>query len=219
MKLYQFAWGIYPRRVHVYLKEKGITGIEMIELDVINAENRKPEYLAKNPTGTIPTLETDDGMTICQSTSIMLYLEERYPQPSMNGSTPEARARTNDLLFMINEAYNFAGICTFYGSPLFEQRRAPSDEIARAMRAEHDRVLEALETMAGDGDYLGGSTPSIADVTFFASEQFMRDLYKLRLPASCTKLEAIYNRFLQRPSAEAAPFPEFIVPLSPLRDF
>lgn len=219
MKLYQFAWGIYPRRIHIYLKEKGITGIEMIELDVINAENRKPGYLAKNPTGTIPTLETSDGTTICQSTSIMQYLEERYPDPDMSGPTPEARAYTSALLFMINEAYNFAGICTFYGSPLFEQRRKPSNEIARAMRAEHDRVLEALETMAGDDDYLGGSTPSIADVTLFASEQFMRDLYKLRLPASCKKLEAIYNRFLQRPSAEAAPFPEFIVPLSPLRDF
>ncbi len=219
MKLYQFAWGIYPRRIHIYLKEKSITGIEMIELDVINAENRQPAYLSKNPTGTIPTLETEDGATICQSTSIMLYLEERYPEPRMIGITPAARASVNDHLFMINEAYNFAGICTFYGSPLFEQRRAPSDEIARAMRAEHHRVLEALETMAGDGDYLGGTTPSIADVTFFASEQFMRDLYKLRLPASCKRLEAIYNRFLQRPSAEAAPFPDFIVPLSPLRNF
>lgn len=219
MKLHQFSWGIYPRRIHVYLKEKGITDIEMIELDVINAENRKPEYLAKNRTGTIPTLETDDGQTICQSTSILQYLEELYPTPDMYGATPEAQARTNDLLSLINEVYNFAGICTFYGSPLFEQRRPPSDEIARAMRAEHDRVLEALETMAGAGDYLGGDTPSIADITFFASEQFMRDLYKLKLPDSCKKLEAIYGRFLQRPSAAPQTYPEFIVPLSPLRDF
>lgn len=219
MKLYQFSWGIYPRRVHVYLKEKKITGLEMIEIDVIGQENRKPGYLKKNPTGGIPTLETEDGFTICQSSSIMQYLEDLYPAPDMRGSTPEARARTHDQLMLVNEAYNFAGICTFHASPLFSKMRLQNDEVARGMHSEYVRVLGSLETMAGERPYMGGETPSIADVAFFASEQFMRDLYQLELPATCARLEAIYNRFLLRPSAAPAAYPKFIVPLAPLRAF
>ncbi|KQX23424.1 MULTISPECIES: glutathione S-transferase family protein [unclassified Sphingomonas] len=219
MKLYQFPWGIYPRRIHVYLKEKGISGIEMVELDVVAGDNRKPDYLARNPTGTIPALETDDGRVICQSSTILLYLEQLHPSPDMIGGTPADQARTHDQLALVNEAYNFAGICTYYGSPLFVQRRKPSDEVAKAMHFEYARVLASLEGMAGGGDYLGGETPNIADVTFFASEQFMRDLYKLRLPKELTKLEAIFNRFLQRPSAAPEAYPDFMVPIAPLRDF
>lgn len=219
MKLYQFAWGIYPRRVHVYLMEKGISDIGMVELDVIAGENRKREYLAMNPTGTIPMLETGNGSYVCQSTSILLYLEEQYPDNPMVGATAEARARTMDQLLMINEAYNFAGPCTFYGSPLFAQRRPPNDDLARAFYDEYARVMESLETAAGDTEYLGGDQPSIADVTLFASEQFMRTIYKLRLPESCTRLEAIYNRFLARQSAAAPSYPAIVLEHGPLRIF
>jgi len=217
LKLYQFAWGIYPRRVHVYLREKGIDGIEMLELDPVAAENRRPEHLAKNPTGTIPTLETDNGRFVCQSSTILLYLEELFPSPDMIGKSLEDRARTMDQLLLVNEAYNFAGICTLNSSPLFEQLRAQNLEVARAMRHEYERVLGSLEALAGDGDYLGGTNPSVADVAFFASEQFMRDLYKLQLPPRLERLEGIYGRFLKRPSAEPAPYPGFMIPLSPLR--
>ena len=219
MKLYQFAWGIYPRRVHIYLREKGIDDLELVDLDVIEGENRKPGYLAKNPIGSIPILETDSGEFVRQSTTILLHLESRYTSPNMIGESDAAKARTLDQLSLVNEAYNFAGICTFYGSPLFTQRRDPSDEVARAMRFEYGRVLQNLELLAGDGDYLGGSRPNLADVAFFASEQFMRELYKLRLPPELSRLEAIYQRFGERPSAALAPYPQRIAELAPLRTF
>ncbi|MBP7338923.1 glutathione S-transferase N-terminal domain-containing protein [Niveispirillum sp.] len=219
MKLYQFSWGIYPRRILVYLQEKGVTDIEMMTLDVVAGDQRQPDFLKKNPAGTVPVLETDDGHFIGQSCSILLYLEECLPGPDMSGATAADRARTRDQLLLVNDAYNFAGICTFHASPLFVQRREQSSEVARAMRFEYARVLGSLEAMAGDGDYLGGDRPSIADVAFFASEQFMRTLYKLRLPEQCARLEAIYSRFQQRPSATPAAFPEWIVDMAPLRDF
>lgn len=219
MKLYQFAWGLYPRRVHVYIKEKNISGLEMVELDVISGENRNPEYLAMNPTGSIPMLEADNGSFICQSSSILLYLEERHPAKAMAGSTPEQRAQITDLIMLLNEAYNFAGICTYYGSPLFAHRRTPNDVIAKAMYDDFARVMENVEAMAGDGDYFGGKQPNIADITLFASEQFMRTIYRLQLPKTCVKLEAMYQRFLTRPSATAPDYPPIVLEHGPLRMF
>lgn len=219
MKLYQFSWGIYPRRILIYLKEKGINDIEFIEMDVVKGENRTPEFLRKNPAGTIPLLETDNGRYIGQSTSILQYLEQHYPTPNMSGSTAEEIAHTHDQLVLVNDVYNFAGMCTFQASPLFIERRNQTTEAARAFHFEYTELLNKVEAMAGDGDFMGGATPNIADVAFFASEQFMRDLYKLRLPEKYVKLEAIYQRFLKRPSAAAQTYPQFVVENAPLRDF
>lgn len=219
MKLYQFAWGIYPRRILIYLKEKGITDIEVVDVNVVGGDTRTPEFLAKNPAATVPVLETDDGHHVCQSISILQYLEEVYPTPNLIGDTPEARARTRDLLLLVGEAYNLAGICTYYGSPIFAQRRPQTDEAARAFHLEYAHALESLDAMAGEGDYMGGGNPNIADIAYFASEQFMRDIYKIRLPRQCTRLEAIYDRFLSRPGAAPEPAPEFVIQNAPVRNF
>lgn len=219
MKLYQFSWGIYPRRILVYLKEKGVSDIELVTLDVVAGDQRQPEFLKKNPAGTVPVLETDDGRFIGQSCSILQYLEECLPGPDMSGADAADRARTRDQLLLVNDAYNFAGICTFHASPLFVQRREQSSDVARAMRFEYARVLDSLEAVAGDGDYMGGDRPNLADVAFFASEQFMRNLYRLRLPAPCRRLSAIYDRFRERPSAAPPTYPDWMTELAPLREF
>ncbi len=219
MKLYQFAWGIYPRRIHIYLREKQINDIEMVDLDVIAGENRASDYLDKNPLGTIPTLETGAGSFICQSSSILLYLEQIYPAPDMIGATDAEKTRTLDQLFLVNEAYHYAGMCTGYGSPALAHRRVPSDETARSMHYEYEQVLQQLELLSGNGDYLGGDEPNLADVTFFASQQFMQELYQLQIPEELSGLSAVYDRFSQRPSAVLAAYPEPLVQVAPLRDF
>jgi glutathione S-transferase len=219
MKLYQFAWGIYPRRILVYLKEKGITDIEMVDVNVVAGDTKTPEFLARNPAATVPVLETGSGQHVCQSISILQYLEEIYPTPNLSGDTPEARARVRDQLLLVGEAYNLAGICTYYGSPIFAQRRQQTDEVARAFHLEYTHALENLDAMAGDRDYMGGTDPNIADIAFFASEQFMRDIYRISLPGRCERLAAIYERFLLRPSAAPEPAPEFVVQNAPVRDF
>ncbi|MCR9159076.1 MAG: glutathione S-transferase N-terminal domain-containing protein [Nannocystaceae bacterium] len=81
MKLYQFAWGPYPRRIHIYAAEKGIDDLELVEVDVIAGEQHTPAFLAKNPAGTVPVLETDSGACIGQSVAILEYLETRYGGP------------------------------------------------------------------------------------------------------------------------------------------
>lgn len=219
MKLYQFSWGPYPRRVLIYLQEKGIDNIELVDLDVVRGDSRTDAFLKKNPAGTVPVLETDSGHLIRQSSSILQYLETLYPTPNMLGQTPEEIARTRDQLDHVNEAYAFAGVCTFHASPLFAGRVPQSNEAAKAFHREYVRATGSLEALAGDGDYMGGATPNIADVAFFASAQYMRKLYKLQLPKERERLEAIYQNFQQRSSAKLAPYPQILVDNAPIQLF
>lgn len=216
MQLYKFDWGPFPRRILIYLREKQISGVQLIDVDVAGGENRTPEFLAMNPAGKVPVLCTDDGFIIRDSASIVEYLEARNPSPNLFGETLEAQAHTRDLLRLLDEAYQANMLCTLYGSPLMQARREPSREVARAMRTEALKVLETLEQIVGDGPFLGGSEPTYADVVFFVSEQFFSNVYKLGLPANCVKLAQAYRQFSRRPSVLPLEVPSIVAELGPV---
>ena len=65
MKLYDLKAGINPRRVRIFLAEKGIE-VPMTPIDMAKGENRTPEFLALNPMGTLPVLELDDGAILTE---------------------------------------------------------------------------------------------------------------------------------------------------------
>ena len=91
MKIHEFTMAPNPRRVRVFLAEKGIE-VPSVQIDIGKGENRKPEFLAKNPMGAVPVLELDDGTCISESLAICRYLEELNPDPSLFGSDAEERA-------------------------------------------------------------------------------------------------------------------------------
>ena len=84
MKLYDCQMAPNPRRVRVFLAEKGVD-IPKTEVSIIKGENLKPEYLAVNPRGLLPTLELDDGNRIDETIAICRYIEETQPEPNLMG--------------------------------------------------------------------------------------------------------------------------------------
>ena len=84
MKLYDCQMAPNPRRVRVFLAEKGVD-IPKTEVSIIEGENLKPEYLAVNPRGLLPTLELDDGNRIDETIAICRYIEETQPEPNLMG--------------------------------------------------------------------------------------------------------------------------------------
>ena len=88
MKLYDHPTAPNPRRVHVFMAEKGIE-IERINVDMQKGEHKTEAFMQKNANGQIPVLELDDGAHISESISICRYLEALQPSPSMFGDTPE----------------------------------------------------------------------------------------------------------------------------------
>ena len=88
MKLYNNKMANSPRKVRMFLVEKNITDIEMIEIDLMKGEHKTPEYRALAPNSRIPALELDDGTVIMESTAICRYLESLYPEPNLFGESP-----------------------------------------------------------------------------------------------------------------------------------
>ena len=91
MKLYDSAMAPNPRRVRIFLAEKGVE-IPTVQVDIGAAENRKPPYLEKNPMAGVPMLELDDGRYLAESVAICRYFEELQPEPPLMGTDAADRA-------------------------------------------------------------------------------------------------------------------------------
>src|SRR5215467_4206462 len=91
MKFYDCATAPSPRRVRIFLAEKGLV-IPTVQVDLLNGEQFTPAFRALNPACTVPVLELDDGATITDKLSICRYFEELYPDPPLMGASAEERA-------------------------------------------------------------------------------------------------------------------------------
>jgi glutathione S-transferase len=65
--------------VRIFLAEKGVK-LPTVEVDIMKGENKGPDYLSKNPMGTMPLLELDDGTQLAESVAICRYIEELHPE-------------------------------------------------------------------------------------------------------------------------------------------
>ena len=92
MKLYTSRRAPNPRRVDMFLAEKGVTHIERVVLDLNQGEHRSAAFLAKNPLARVPVLELDDGRLLSESRAICTYLESLFPEPNLMGASPQERA-------------------------------------------------------------------------------------------------------------------------------
>jgi glutathione S-transferase len=91
MKIYDFRGGApSPRKVRTFLAEKGID-VRYENIDIHQRESRTPEFKQKNPLGSVPVLELDDGTCIAESTAICRYFEALHPRPDLFGATPEEK--------------------------------------------------------------------------------------------------------------------------------
>jgi glutathione S-transferase len=101
------------------LAEKGVK-LPTVEVDMMKGENKSPDYLAKNPMGTMPLLELDDGTQLAESVAICRYIEELHPEPPLFGTTPLERAqiemwnRRMELELLIPIIDNFVHSSAFY---------------------------------------------------------------------------------------------------------
>jgi glutathione S-transferase len=108
LKLYDAVWAPNPRRVRMYLAEKGIE-IERRMVDLANGENLREPFLSLNPRGTVPVLRLDSGECIADSVAICRYLEALHPDPPLFGTTPEEIARIEYWIRKV-EAEGYAGV-------------------------------------------------------------------------------------------------------------
>jgi len=202
MKLYDFSLAPNPKRLRVYLAEKGIS-VPSEQVNIMSGENRTPEFLAKNPLGGLPVLELDDGSHLTESLAIMEYFEDLHPTPPMIGTTPLERARTR-AAERIAEIGILGRVATIFQntSPFFAARVKQSPEAAETARNLLEGNLRVIDAMIGSNPFVAGKTPSIADCTLCAALGFA-EFAQVPIDAKYGNLHRWYENFKQRPSAAA----------------
>ena len=205
MKLLTYPGAPNPRRVHIYLAEKGIE-IPFETVDMMKRENRTPEFIENvNLMGGLPVLELDDGSHIPESVSICRYLEALHPEPPLFGRDPREQARIDvwirrmELRFMMS-----VGMVWIHGSPLTKavvERQI--EEVAEQNRKLVYQFFKLFDKELRKRPFVAGETFSMADIIAFTTLEFAERLNDLHPREDHEALLAWRDACAARPSAKA----------------
>jgi len=204
MKLYNSV-GPNPRVVRMFAAERGVP-LELVQVDLMKGENRQEPHLARNPSGQMPTLETDNGAMISEITAICEYLDEKGPAGgSLLGATPEERAETRMWTRRIdlNICEPMANGFRFgEGLALFQNRIRCIPEASAGLKQVAKEKLTWLDGLIAGRQFVAGSKLTMADVLLFAFIDFGAQVGQPLDPAN-KNLAAWFERMKARPSAAA----------------
>lgn len=205
MKIYDWHTGPYPARVRIALAEKNLQAqARFVPVDLWKGEHKKPEFLAKNYSGTLPVLELDDGTLIAECTAITQYLDTLEGAPTLTGRTP----REQGVIHMMSKRAELElldAISTYFhhGTPglgpeveLYQNAEWGFRQRDKALRGMHyfDGVLR-------NQPYVAGENFSMADITVIGGLIFA-GLVDLQVPPECTALLAWHGRMQERSSVQ-----------------
>lgn len=171
MKLYHFPVAPNPARVLFYIKEKGLTDIELVLVDFFKGEQNSDAHLARSPQGVVPVLELADGRCFTESLAIIEYLEERFPQPPLIGSTAEQRLQTRSMERMI-EMTLLVPVMRLVHATRSPLGLPPNPAVAEQEQSRLPVRLHRLNEQLQQGPFVLGERVSIADCTLLAAYNF-----------------------------------------------
>lgn len=210
MKLYDMVKAPNPRRVRIFLAEKGIE-VERIEVDIPGGANLGDDYRAINPRGVVPTLVLDDGTAIDESIAICRYIEALHPEPNLFGRDPleiariEQWQRRGEFEGLFNIAMIFRNTAAPFANRAMPGTNPPLPQIPEL--AERGRVLtwhflETLDARLGESEFVAGDRFTLADITAFVAVDFAKWV-QIRVPETQANTRRWYEAVSTRPSARA----------------
>ena len=182
MKLYSSKFAPNPRKVLIYLKEKNISDIEIIDLDLGKLEHKTPEYRAIAPNSRVPALQLDDGTVILETTAMCRYLECLYPEPNMFGDSPIEIASIEmwysrvSFELMVPLMHGFR-----HTHPHMSAMENQNEEYGLAQRKLGIKELENYDTIIQSREFIAGDRFTYADLQMVTSLQFLVRLNKLNI--------------------------------------
>ncbi|KAH7136791.1 hypothetical protein B0J13DRAFT_640317 [Dactylonectria estremocensis] len=237
LELFVLTWGLYPRRIILYLAEKGLLLSPLIKISPVYITQQGMVAPDGKPAGTVPILKLPDGTFIKQSISILDYFEDicDHPDPnqawqvniansatnrnSMRGETPSQRARCRDMVSLADEATSQFGFACHKGTKLFvsmERTNALSAKLVLEYCKKNLKLLDGYYD--GDTRLKCDGQINIADCILFSLLHFSKDLYCLDLLSDpeLPNLKAFYKAFEKRESArvEQSHFPQDVKALA-----
>jgi glutathione S-transferase len=207
MKLYSAPYAPNPRRVAMFVAEKGITDIELVPLNLMAGEQRADGFLQKNPFGRVPALELDDGRVLTETRAICSWLEGRYEAPNLMGEGYDERAFI-EMTDRRVELHLLGGIadCARHTHPALAVLEQPQFPEFGAAQGEKMRITARwLDQQLAQQPFIAGQRFTIADITAFCALEFGRGMVKFRPgQEGLLHLQAWRDRIAARPSASAA---------------
>jgi glutathione S-transferase len=203
VKLYDGGRAPNPRRVRVFLAEKGIK-VPTEQVDLGKLQQRSDAYTAINPMQRVPALVLDDGTVITESIAICRYFEALYPDPPLFGrgaldiALVEMWQRRVELHLLLPVSNVFRHL-----HPAMKQMEDP--QVAEWGEANKSRVITFLQILDGElknRTYVAGAGYTVADITAMIAVDFMR-VSKLSVPDDLGNVRRWHESVAGRPSAAA----------------
>lgn len=208
MKIYDWHIAPNPRRLHIFVAEKGLD-IPLVEVGT-EALTLSDAYRAKYPHAMVPMLELDDGTCIGEAMAIARYLEELYPEPPLFGTTPIERATIDMWEKRANEEGMLAASELFRNTaPTFADRGLPGSaqpipqipELTVRAKERMVRFYKKFNGQLANNRFVAGDRYSVADITTLCAIDFGK-WTDLDIPPECTNLRRWYDEVSARPSAK-----------------
>ena len=182
MKLYDNKMANSPRKVRMFLAEKNITNVEMVEINMMEGEHKTPEYRAIAPNSRIPALQLDDGTVIMESTAICRYLESLHPEPNLFGESPIEIASIemwqarifNEL--MIPLAMGFRHL-----HPAMSALETQNKEYGETQKNIGIKSLKYFNNVLSESEFVAGDRYTFADIQMITTTDFFIGLNRLNL--------------------------------------
>jgi len=203
MKILETRMAPNPRRVRIFLAEKGIE-VPFEQVDLMKGDLKTDAFTKLNRLQRVPVMVLDDGTSICESIAICRYFEELQPSPALFGTGPLGRARVEmwqrrmelGLLNAVASAFRHL-------HPAMATLEVP--QVAAWGEANKPRALQMLEVLdeqLADNPYVAGDAYSVADITAMVAIDFMKPA-RLARPDNLAHLARWYGEVSARPSAKA----------------
>jgi len=203
VKLYNSNVAPNPRRVRVFLAEKGLS-IPQVQVDLGKLEHRTPEFAALSPFQVIPALELEDGTVIGESIAICRYIEELYPEPNLFGRTPLERA-TVAMWQRRLEWHLFLPIAQVFRHTHPRMAKMEEPQVAEWAAANRPRALRNMTIVDGvlrDRPFIAGDRFTVADITGLVALDFAKPA-RIAVPPELENLNRWRSALAARPSAAA----------------
>lgn len=209
MKFFDFAPAPSPRRVRIFIAEKGLT-LETVQVDLRKGEHRQEAYANINPTMTVPAVVLDNGTVISEAIACCRFLEAAFPEKPLMGRNAEEQG----VIAMWEhrcEIEGFLAVAEAFrnSTPGMKGRALPGPvdyeqipELAERGKARVAQFFAMLDERLGASRYVAGEQYSVADITAFVSVDFAGWLKLIPDPSQQHLLRWL-DDMRSRPSAKA----------------
>ncbi|TNE41007.1 MAG: glutathione S-transferase family protein [Alphaproteobacteria bacterium] len=204
MKLYDTPMAPNPRRVRIFIAEKGIT-IPTVDINLMKGEHRQPEYRNLVPNGRVPALELDDGKVLCESIAICRYLESLYPEPNLMGKDAleiaeiEMWTRRMEFELMMPVASAFRHV-----HPAGAKLETQFKDFGLSMKKVGERSFAYLNKVLAERPYIAGDRYTIADISAICTVQFGAAVSDIHVKEDQPHLKRWADEMAARPAVQSS---------------